>query len=260
MNSLISYLFLLPQKIFYNQSLEAAQVPEVDEGETEESDKVECVWSVHKVLEAVSLDIAGEENPHKEGRDVNDGVDSELDRILVCVREEVEDPGLVEHGVQLRHETEHAKALAQAGVDDPGDCGDGPDVVDSEEGELGGQDHVHGLCQVHPEAEQEAVGGQGRGAEQEVRAEAGGVPERDQRPGAREAGGDARQEGRPPLEHPHGARPHVLGDEGLDQGVPDDLDDWAEEKNEVEECVPLHSLHSIGQIKLRRGQHYRVVW
>ena len=38
LNSLISYLFLLPQKIFYNQSLEAAQVPEVDEGETEESD------------------------------------------------------------------------------------------------------------------------------------------------------------------------------------------------------------------------------
>ena len=134
------------------------------------------------MLEAVALDIAGQQHPDKEGDDVDHRVDSPLGRVLVCVRDQVQDPGLVEHGVKLGDETEHAEALAHAGVDNPADGGDGPDVMDGEEGELGGHHHVHSLGQVNAEAEQEAVGGQWRGAEQEVRLETGRVPQSQQGP------------------------------------------------------------------------------
>ena len=211
------------------------------------------------MLEAVALDVAGKQHTDEESDDVDHGVDPPLDGVLVSVRDEVENPGLIEHGIELGNETEHAKALTHPGVDDPADGGDGPDVVDSEEGELGGHHHVHGLGYVDTEAEQEAVSGQGRGAEQEVRPEAVRGPESHQRPGPRDACANASQEGRPPLENPLGARPHVLWDEGPDQGVPNDLEDGPEEEDGVEQGVPLHSLHSLWEVEVRRGQNDGVV-
>ena len=254
-----SNFFWLPQKILDYQSLEAAQVPEIDKGETQECHEEESVGSLNKVLEAVALDVAGEEHPDEEGDNVDHRVYPPLDGVLVSVRDQVEDPGLVEHGVKLGDETEHAKALTNPSVDDPADGGDGPDVVDSKEGELGGHHHVHCLGHVDAEAEQEAVGGQGRGGQQEVRLEAVRGEQSQQRPGPRDARTDARQEGRPPLENPLGARPHGLGDEGPDKGVPDNLEDRSEEEDEVEQGVPLHCLHSLRKVEVRRGQHDGVV-
>ena len=182
-----SNFFGFPQKILDHQSLEAAQVPEIDEGETHECHEEEIVRCLDKMLEAVALDVAGKQHTDEESDDVDHGVDPPLDGVLVSVRDEVENPGLIEHGIELGNETEHAKALTHPGVDDPADGGDGPDVVDSEEGELGGHHHVHGLGYVDSEAEQEAVSGQGRGAKQEVRPEAVRGPESHQRPGPRDA-------------------------------------------------------------------------
>lgn len=250
MNLKNSNFFGFPQKILDHQSPEAAQVPEIDEGETQECHEEESVRCLDKMLKAVALDVAGKKHADEECDNVDQRVDPPLDGVLVSVRDEVEDPGLVEHGVKFGNETEHAKTLAHPGVDNPADGGDGPDVVDSEEGELGSHHHVQGLGHVDPEAEQEAVGGQGRGAKQEVRPEADRGPESHQRPGPRDACADASQEGRPPLENPLGARPHVLWDKGPYQGVPDDLEDGAEEEDEVEQGVPLDILHSLWKVEV----------
>lgn len=206
------------------------------------------------MLEAVTLDIACQQHPDEEGDDVDHGVYSPLSGVLVGVCDKVQDPGLVEHGVKLGDEAEHPEALTHTSVDDPADGGDGSDVVDGEEGELGGHHHVHSLSHMNTETEQEAVGGQGRGAKQEVRLETGGVSESQQSPGARDACCDAGQECRPPFEHPLRARPHTLGDEGVDQRVPDDLEDWAKEEDEVEQGVLLNCLHSLRKVEVRCGK------
>ena len=69
----------------------------------------------------------------KISENVDPGVHFEGERLSVQLSDQVEDPGLVEHGVKLGDEAEHAEALTHPGVDDPADGGDGPDVVDSEE-------------------------------------------------------------------------------------------------------------------------------
>ncbi len=161
MNLKHSNFFGFPQNILDHQSLEAAQVPEIYEGETQECHEKESVRCLDKMLKAVALDVAGKKDTDEEGDNVDHRVNPPLEGFLVSVRDEVEDPGLVEHGIKLGNETEHAEALTHPSVDDPADGGDGPDVVDGKEGELGGHHHVHSLGHVDPEAEQEAVSGQG---------------------------------------------------------------------------------------------------
>ena len=63
--------FGFPQQILDDESLEAGHVPEVDEGDAEQGDEEEGVGGAEEVLEAVGLDVGGDEDPRQEGRDVH---------------------------------------------------------------------------------------------------------------------------------------------------------------------------------------------
>ena len=108
--------FGFPQQILDDESLEAGHVPEVDEGDAEQGDEEEGVGRAEEVLEAVGLDVGGDEDPRQEGRDVHPRVDPELERGLVHALQQVQEPRLVEHRVQLRHEAEHPETLANVRV------------------------------------------------------------------------------------------------------------------------------------------------
>ena len=67
-----------------------------------------------------------EDNEHSEkiGDNVDPGIDSEGERLPVQLGDQVEDPGLVKHGVDLRGEAEDAEANGDVVVEDHGDTED----------------------------------------------------------------------------------------------------------------------------------------
>ena len=93
--------FWFSQNILDDQGLEAGHVPDVDEGHAEEAGGEEDIRQMNKDLEALTMKPGDDENSEEEGGDIDDGIDSVLQGELVCVTDKMEDPGLVEHSVDL---------------------------------------------------------------------------------------------------------------------------------------------------------------
>ena len=94
-----------------------------------------------------------EDDDHSEkiSENVDPGVDFEGERLPVQLSDEVEDPGLVEHGVDLGGETEDGKPDGDVVVEDTEDAEDGANMMPGEHAVLAGHHHLHQLPGVDTE-------------------------------------------------------------------------------------------------------------
>ena len=107
----------------------------------------------------------------KISENVDPGVHFEGERLSVQLSDQVEDPGLVEHGVDLCGETEDGEPNGDVVVEDQGDTEDGADMMPGEHAVLAGQHHLHQLPGVDPVGEGEAGPGHAGDAVQEVQSD-----------------------------------------------------------------------------------------
>ena len=69
----------------------------------------------------------------------------------------MEDPGLVGDGIELSDKGENCKSNSFTGDNGTSKTDDDSDVVDGEEGELASAEHVHHLCDVDTQGEDDQV-------------------------------------------------------------------------------------------------------
>ena len=160
--------FRFSQNILDDQSFEAGHVPDVDEGHTEEAGCEEDIWLLNKDLEALTMKPGDYENSEEEGGDIDDGIESVLQGELVRVTDKMEDPGLVEHSVDLWHEADDGKPMSKVGGQSSSTAGHSPHVVNCQEAVLAVEDHLQGLSHVDSEGEEETVDGSRRGSVEKI--------------------------------------------------------------------------------------------
>ena len=93
----------LPQDVLLYDGLEAGHVPEVEECEADDTGGEQSVGLRHEQLVADRVEPGHYDHPEEEGEDVDVGVDPVAGGELVNPANQMEDPGLVEDGVDLRH-------------------------------------------------------------------------------------------------------------------------------------------------------------
>ena len=136
---------------------------------------------------------------HQEGGQVDLGVLLELLRAAGQAGDQVQDPGLVEDGVDLGDETEDGKPNGLASEEGAGEAQDDKDVVDEQHAGLLLPQHVQGLGAVDAYGEGDQAGGAGGGGEHEVSPHGGGGVEGEEGPGPREPGAHPGHVGALPL-------------------------------------------------------------
>ena len=143
-----------------------------------------------------------EDNGHSEkvGKYIDPGIHFEGEGLPVQLSYQVEDPGLVKHGVDLRGEAEDAEANGDVVVEDHGDTEDGADMMPGEHAVLAGHHHLHQLPGVDPEGEGEAGPGLAGDAVQQVQSDNLGVTKSQNSPDSSDGGVETRDIGRPPLD------------------------------------------------------------
>ena len=97
----------LLEDVLYKESPDDSQVPYVDNKDADAVNSVEDTGLVNKIQNKLDVYPRDNQNPHKERDDVDVRVDPELQGERVGVGDDVEDPGLVRHGVQLGGEAKH---------------------------------------------------------------------------------------------------------------------------------------------------------
>ena len=212
------------------ESLEDSQVPHVDKEDADAANSVEDAGLVDKVEDALVVHPEDDQDPHEERDDVDVRVDPVLQGERVGVGDDVKDPGLVRHGVQLGDQGEDGEPDGLGGEEGPGEGGDDGDVMDGEEGEVTGEGHVQRLGDVDAEAEHDQVHRHLRRAVHEVGAESVALLKRDDGEDAGDAGGDPGEEGGAPLVRPLGAGPDVGGDPGEQEDGAKELTQGTEEQ------------------------------
>ena len=90
---------LFPDYIFDDESLEDRQVPHIDKEESKTAATEKDARVLGEVLESLIVHPKDDKNPDEEGNNVDIGVDDELQRVVVFLADDVEDPGLVGDGV-----------------------------------------------------------------------------------------------------------------------------------------------------------------
>ena len=93
--------FLFSDDIFDYECLEDWQVPHVDKEKTKAATSKENAGVIGEILDWLIVHPENDEDSDEECDNVHIGVDDELQAVVVSVTDDVEDPGLVCHGVQL---------------------------------------------------------------------------------------------------------------------------------------------------------------
>ena len=194
--------FWFSQNILDDQGFEAGHVPDIDEGHTEEAGGEEDIRQMNKDLEALTMKPGDDENSEEEGGDIDDGIDSVLQGELVRVTDKMEDPGLVEHSVDLWHEADDGEPMSEVEGQSSSTAGHCPHMVNCQEAVLAVEDHLQGLGYVDSEGEEETVDGSRRGSVEKISSEAGRIIESPNCPDTSDASIDTSQVARPPLVHP----------------------------------------------------------
>ena len=98
-----------------------------------------------------------EDNGHSEkiGENVDPRINFEGERLPVQLSDQVEDPRLVKHGVDLSCEAKDAEPDGDVVVEDQDETDDGADMVPGEHAVLAGHHHLHQLPGVDTEGEGE---------------------------------------------------------------------------------------------------------
>ena len=89
------------------ESLEDSQIPHVDKEDADAANSVEDAGLFDKVKDALVVHPEDDQDPHEERDDVDVRVDPVLQGERAGVGDDVEDPGLVRHGVQLGGQAKH---------------------------------------------------------------------------------------------------------------------------------------------------------
>ena len=89
------------------EGFEDGEVPHVDEEDAGAAHGEEEGGLLHEVEEALVVHPEDDEDPQEEGDYVDDGVDPVLQGPGGGESHDVQDPGLVRHSVQLRHQGQH---------------------------------------------------------------------------------------------------------------------------------------------------------
>ena len=196
----------LPQDVLLYDGLEAGHVPEVEECEADDTGGEQSVGLRHEQLVADRVEPGHYDHPEEEGEDVDVGVDPVAGGELVNLANQMEDPGLVEDGVDLRHQNPQTEAHTDLCLKDSEVTCDGRNVMNGEERVLLVENHLHRLHSVYPEAEEEAEAAGPWGGVEEVVPDVLRVVESPDRPETGDAGVNTSQECRPPLvvSHPAG--------------------------------------------------------
>jgi len=148
---------------------EDRDVPEVDEEKAEVAREEEGKRKDAKVEERLVVHPGNDGHPDCKRRQVDPCVQLELVRGAIDASNNVDDPGLVENGVDLSDEAEDGKSNGLAREQSTGEAEDDEDVVGEQLAGLLVPHHVHGLGQVDPDGEgDQALCGGGGGEHQVV--------------------------------------------------------------------------------------------
>ena len=196
-----------------NESFQALNVPQVKKGVSYKTNTEKWVWIFYEILQ--TLAVHPEDNDHSEEicEDVDPRINFEGERLSVQLGDQVEDPSLVKHGVDLGGEAEEAEPDGDVVVEDPDETDDGADMMPGEHAVLAGHHHLHQLPGVDPEGEGEAGPGLAGDAVQQVQSDQVRVRESQESPDSGDGGIETREVGRPPLGPGHHSQ-DILGCEG----------------------------------------------
>ena len=195
---------------------------------------------MNKDLEALTMKPGDDENSEEEGGDIDDCIDSVLQGELVRVTDKMEDPGLVEHSVDLWHQADNGKPMSEVRGQSSSTAGHCPHMVNCQEAVLAVEDHLQGLGYVDSEGEEETVDGSRRGSVEKISSEDGRIMESPDCPDSSDASIDTGQVARPPLVHPLVTGLDLDWHQRLDQEAPQDLYHWTKEQDQEVEEVLLH--------------------
>ena len=95
------------ENVLCKESPDDSQVPYVDKKDADAVNSVEDTGIVDKVQNKFDVYPGDNQNPHEERDDVDVRVDPVLQGQRVGVGDDVQDPGLVRHGVQLGGQAKH---------------------------------------------------------------------------------------------------------------------------------------------------------
>jgi len=133
------------------------EVPKINKQEGEAAATKEDCWFLDEVDEALVVHPEDDHDADEEGDNVSDGVGSVLHRHGVGVGDDMENPGLVGDGIELSDKSQDRKSNSFTGDNCTSEAQDDGNVVNGEEGELAGDDHVHRLRDVDAEGEDDQV-------------------------------------------------------------------------------------------------------
>ena len=140
-----SMCFRLLHQVGDDKLAEDGDVPEVDKEEAKVAREEEGKGEDAKVEEGLVVHPGNDGHPDGKGRQVDPRVQLELLGCPIDPGNNVDDPGLVEHRVDLSHQAEDCKSNSIASEQSAGEAEDDEDVVDEELAWLLVPHHVNGL-------------------------------------------------------------------------------------------------------------------
>ena len=178
------------------------------------------------------------EYSEEECGNIDDGIESVLQGELVSVTDKMEDPGLVEHRVDLWHQADDCEPMVTVGRQSSSTAGHRPNMVNCQEAVLAVEDHLQRLHHMNTKREQETVDGSRRGSMEKISCEVLRVMESPDSPETSDASIDTGQVACPPLVHPLGTGLYIDWHQRLDQEAAQDFYQGTKEQDqEVEEVV-----------------------
>ena len=129
-------LFMLPEYIFLQESLEDRQVPDVNNPQTQSARDEEGKGQNTEVEETLIIHPSDDEDPDEEGDNIKFCIPGKLQRCLVCLCNEMENPSLVENCIELCDEAENSKANGHISDKSPGKADDDEDMMEEEHARL----------------------------------------------------------------------------------------------------------------------------
>ena len=181
------------------KSPEDRDVPDVDDEEAKATGDKEGGGDEAVVEGGLVVHPGHDGHAHQEGGQVDLRVLLELFRAAGQARDQVQDPGLVEDGVNFGDKTEDSEPNGLASEEGAGEAQDDKDVVDKQHAGLLLPQHVQGLGAVNAYGEGDQAGGAGGGGEHEVGPHGGGGVEGKEGPGPGEPGAHPGHVGALPL-------------------------------------------------------------
>ena len=155
--------FCLLHQVCDNKLPEHGDVPEVDKEQTKVARQEEGERENAKVEEGLVVHPGDDGHPDGKGGQVDPCVQLELFWGTIDAGDDVDDPGLVEHGVHLGDEAEHSEPDRLASEQGAGEAEDDEDVVDEQLARLLVPHHVHRLGHMDADGEgHQGLGGGGR--------------------------------------------------------------------------------------------------